>query len=240
MARIARERWKTRDAVFDQFTLRTLFRLSATLGLSEDISPMKIGKEANVFSARTDDRTVAIKIYRLETCDFNRMYDYIRYDPRYAHLKNNRRKTIFAWTQREFRNLQKAHAAGVTVPQPYAFSNNIVAMQFIGGSEPAPQLKDARPLDPDRFFADTVSSLQLLYRAGLVHGDLSTFNILNDDERPVLIDFSQATPTNSARADELLARDAKNLAGYFAKLGIRTDPASFADRVRASGPIHKI
>jgi len=74
-----REDFKTMHNVFDEFTNRNLFKLISQGHFRGLESPISIGKESNVFSALTkDDRRVMVKIYRLETCDFNRMYDYIK------------------------------------------------------------------------------------------------------------------------------------------------------------------
>ena len=65
--------------------------------------------------------------------------------------------------------------------------------------------------------------MKLLYKIGLIHGDLSSFNILNYKERPVLIDFSQATMIKTPNSQELLERDVKNILHFFKKLGIEAD-----------------
>ena len=89
----AREKFKTQHNVFDEFTNRTIFKLISE-GYFEGLeSPISIGKEANIFSAKRKDKSrVMVKIYRLEACDFNRMYDYIKEDPRYIDLKGKKRK----------------------------------------------------------------------------------------------------------------------------------------------------
>ncbi|PIN72504.1 serine protein kinase RIO, partial [Candidatus Woesearchaeota archaeon CG10_big_fil_rev_8_21_14_0_10_47_5] len=74
MARIFRERFKTKNDVFDSFTERTLFELGCRFSFeSEQLSPVSIGKEANVFSVKAKPMKLAVKVYRLEVCDFNRM-----------------------------------------------------------------------------------------------------------------------------------------------------------------------
>ena len=105
----SREEWKTYGNVFDKFTLRNLERL-ATQGYYEELTgSVALGKEANVFVAQTKEETqVAVKIYRLENCNFNKMYEYIAQDPRYISLKGDKRRIIFAWTQIEYSNLLKA------------------------------------------------------------------------------------------------------------------------------------
>ena len=63
--------------------------------------------------------------------------------------------------------------------------------------------------------------MRLLYAYGLIHGDLSSFNILNYHEQPVLIDFSQGTTVKTPNSEELLRRDVTNIVQFFAKLKIR-------------------
>ena len=180
--------FKTEHGVFDAFTSRTIFHL---LGHMEGLkSPISIGKESNVFTGETKDgNLVAVKIYRLETCDFNRMYDYIKFDPRFMGLLKQRRKVIFEWAQREYRNLILAREAGVSVPLPIVVKNNVLIEEFIGDEDPAPRLVNLKPKDPKEFFDKIIKNLILLYKKNMTHGDLSAFNILNYNEKPVLIDF---------------------------------------------------
>jgi RIO kinase 1 len=213
-----REEWKTFEAVFDQFTTRTLFDLSGTGFFNYLESPVALGKEANVFSAMRGEERICVKIYRLETCDFNRMYDYIRTDPRYVELRRHTRKIIFAWAQREFRNLLKAREAGVRCPTPIKFKNNILIMEFIGKDKPYPLLKNLRPENPADFFKLLIVEMKKMYKADLIHGDLSEYNIINMEEKPVLIDFSHSTQFRNPRAQELFDRDIKNVCRYFKKL----------------------
>jgi serine/threonine-protein kinase RIO1 len=76
MAKISKEKWKVWGNVFDEFTFRTLFKLASQGHFEELKSPVSIGKESNIFSAKKSKENIIIKIYRLETCDFNKMYDY--------------------------------------------------------------------------------------------------------------------------------------------------------------------
>jgi RIO kinase 1 len=236
MAKIAREKFKTYGNVFDQFTLRNLFKLSSQGHFEELESPISIGKEANIFSAkRKDGSRVIVKIYRLETCDFNRMYDYLKYDARYISTKAKKREIIFTWTKREFRNLLKAREAGVRVPLPITCLYNILLLEFIGdeGEFPntAPKLKDAPPEKPQEFLDKIIDYMKKMHKKGLVHGDLSEFNILNFHEKPVIIDMSQGTVTESQNAQELLTRDIRNVCRYFKKQGIKTDEARIKEDI---------
>jgi len=220
-----KEEFKTRHDVFDGFTNRTIYKL-ITQGHFEGLeSPISIGKESNVFSALKKDGTrVMVKIYRLETCDFNRMYDYIKDDPRFLNLKRGKRNIIFTWVQREYRNLMKAREANLSVPTPLTFSKNVLVLEFIGDNGMiAPKLKDEIPKNPKEFFEKIISNIKKLYKAGLVHADLSAFNILNCNEKPVFIDFSQCTSLESSRAGEYLERDVRNICIFFRKIGFKAD-----------------
>ena len=232
MAKISKEKWKVWGNVFDEFTFRTLFKLASQGHFEELKGPVSIGKESNVFSAKRGKESIIIKIYRLETCDFNRMYDYIKYDPRYANLKKQKRKIVFAWAQREFRNLMKAREAGVNVPKPMAFLNNILCLEFIGNKEAAPKLKDKIPKNKKVFFDKIIEYVQKLYKEGLVHADLSQFNILNFKEEPVFIDFSQCTLIINPRANEFLERDVRNICNFFKKIGLDADEEGVIGKIK--------
>ena len=223
MPHFMREKFKTYKDVFDLYTERNIFRLSSQGHFDRLEGPVSIGKEANIFTALKGNKRVIVKIYRLETCDFNRMYDYIKLDTRYIGLKKKRRKIIFTWCQREFRNLMKARQAKIKVPMPITFRDNLLVMELIGDKSPAPKVKDLLPKDPKRFYGVVLDSMKKLHNAGLVHGDLSEFNILNYKEKPCFIDMSQASTLESANADELLERDIKNMARFFSKLGLKID-----------------
>ena len=221
----SREEFKVWGNVFDRFTQRTVYKL-ITQGHFEGLeSPISIGKESNVFSALKKDGTrVMVKIYRLEACDFNRMYDYIKEDPRYSSLKKGKRNIVFIWVQREYRNLLKARGANVSVPTPLTFSNNVLVLEFIGDEGmTAPKLKDAIPKNPKDFFNKIIMNMKKLYGAGLVHADLSSFNILNYNEKPVFIDFSQGTTLESTMTNEYLERDIRNICNFFRKIGLNVD-----------------
>ncbi len=234
MATYGKEKFKTKHGVFDEFTNRTLFKL-ITEGHFEGVeSPISIGKESNVFSAITKEgHRIIVKIYRLETCDFNIMHSYIKDDPRYSNLKDKKRKVILAWVQREYRNLMNAREAQVNVPIPITFSNNILLLEFIGkNGYIAPKLKDKAPKNKKEFFDKIIENMRKLYKAGLVHADLSAFNILNFNENPVFIDMSQATTKEHPRAEEFLDRDVKNICNFFNKIGFKADEKNILKRIK--------
>ena len=225
MAKKSPEKWKTWGNVFDNFTIVTIHKIIDKGIINGLVGPLKIGKESNVFVAKIDGRSIIVKIYRLETCDFKKMYDYIKYDPRYSSLHKRRRLIIFSWVQRELRNLHIARVAGLRVPTPIHASNNVLIEEFIGDDSKnqdgaAPQLKDQIPEDPEKFYRQVKVMIKKLLKAKLVHADLSQFNILNNDEKPVFIDFSQSTPIDNPRAKEYFLNDAKNITNFFTKIGV--------------------
>ncbi len=227
------EKFKTWGDVFDRFTQKVVYKL-ITQGHFEGLqSPISIGKESNVFSAvKKDGSRVMVKIYRLETCDFNRMYDYIKDDPRFSNLKRGKRNIIFLWVQREFRNLLKAREAGVSVPTPFTFSKNVLLLELIGDEmSVAPKLKDSMPKNPKAFFGKILDNMKRLHKAGLVHADLSPFNILNHNEMPVFIDFSQCAPLESSRAEEYFERDIRNICNFFKKNGLNVNESDVKEKI---------
>tara|TARA_Y100000034_G_scaffold14075_1_gene14698 strand:- start:6736 stop:7437 length:702 start_codon:yes stop_codon:yes gene_type:complete len=231
MAKKSKEIWKVYKNVFSEFTLRTIFKLSSEGHFDELKSPISIGKEANIFSATKGKDKVIVKIYRLESCNFNQMYNYIKQDVRYTNLRKHRRQIIFAWVQREYRNILIARDAGCNVPKPITFKNNIIIEEFIGDKDPAPMLKDSKIKNKTKFLNEIIKNMKKLYKKGLVHADLSQFNILNHKNKPYFIDFSQATTTKASEADKYLKRDIKNIVKYFKKLGLKVDKDDVYEKI---------
>lgn len=233
MGRITKEKFKTKHNVFDDFTNRNLFKLISQGHFEGLIGPVSIGKESNVFTAKKGEGKVIVKIYRLETADFNKMYDYIKDDPRFIGLRKQRRKIVFGWCQREYRNLINAREAGLNAALPITFLNNILVTGMIGGKEPAPMLKDMAPKNKKRFFNEIIEDIKKLCKAGYVHSDLSHFNILNYNERPVFIDFSHMTPLINPNSREYLERDVTNICNFFNKIGLKTEKEKVMEKVKA-------
>jgi len=229
----SREKFKTYGNVFDEFTLRTLEKLRTEHHFDELESTIAVGKEANLFSAKKGSGRVMIKIYRINACDFNKMYDYIKEDPRYQNLRGKKRQIIFSWVQREFRNLMKAREAGVNVPLPITFKNNVLVLELIGNKNSlAPQLKNQKPKNPADFLKKIVENMKKMYKAELVHADLSPFNILNFEEKPVFIDFSQTTTAKNTRAEEFLQRDVRIIVQFFKKLGLKVSEEEMIKEIK--------
>jgi len=218
----SRDKFETYKNVFDEKTRLTLFKLASEGYFEELKSPISIGKESNVFSAvKKDGSLVCVKIYRINTCDFNRMYTYIAGDPRFKGLQKKKRQIIMAWAQREYRNLLVAREAEADVPTALAVKSNVLVLEFIGDKEAAPRLKNKVPKDPKKFCNAVLKNIKTFYKAGFVHGDLSEYNILNYNEKPVIIDLSHGVKLDYPRAYELLERDIKNLQRCFSKYKLK-------------------
>jgi len=212
--------FKVVHGVFDEKTLLALYRLLSKTKITVE-SLVKEGKESVILSGLTPDKKwVAIKVYRVEACEFKKMWRYLIGDPRFKGLKKRKRTIVNLWCKREFKNLKIAVKAGVNCPEPIAFQENILIMSFIGeDGSPAPRLIDVIIEDASPVYKEVIRDLKKLIKSGMVHGDLSAYNILLWD-KPYFIDFSHTTTINNQMALELLKRDVKNINSYFSKLNL--------------------
>lgn len=213
---------QTDGEVFDNQTLMTIYDFM-TSGLIESVHyPISTGKEGNVFYATDPDGDpLALKIFRTSTSTFKRISKYIEGDPRFKGLTGNRRKLIYAWANKEYRNLQRYYDADIPVPEPVHFRKNCLLMEYIGDeNQPAPLLKDVVMVDPDDIYDEVISFIIDGFQdAHLVHGDLSEYNILMWDEQPILIDVGQAVTADHFNAKEYLERDITNVNRFFKSRG---------------------
>jgi RIO kinase 1 len=110
-------------------------------------------------------------------------------------------------------------------------------MEYVGDEErAAPELRHVKLEDPEGFLDLVLDAAAVLFsKAKLVHGDLSEFNILVHDDRPVLIDLGQAMLLRHPRSPELLERDCKNVVRYWKRLGVDVDVATVRERITAGG-----
>ena len=214
---------RTGSEIFDERTLMLLYKLLSD-GLFDTLEfPISTGKEANVFRGTKGDRFVAVKIYRVATATFKNFGKYIIGDPRFRSIGKDHRGLIGLWAQKEYKNLARLREAGIRVPEPLACREHVLVMEYIGQPDAAaPMLRDAG-LGPDaieRVQHEVLAFLDKSYnRAGLVHGDLSEYNILIDGKKTVFIDLAQAVVLEHPMAQELFVRDVKNMAAWFKRKG---------------------
>ncbi len=212
------------EEVFDRSTLMTIYDFLNKRTIDEIYGVVKAGKEARIYWGKDPDgKELAIKIYLTTSADFKKgMLPYIEGDPRFAHVRRDTRSLVYAWAQKEFKNLQRAYEVGVKVPQPIAVEKNVLIMEFIGkNGVSAPLMREVSLGKPERVYRQLLTYLRRLYRKGrLVHADLSEYNIMIWKNKPVIFDVSQAVPIEHPMADQFLRRDLENLHRYFKKLDI--------------------
>jgi len=219
------EEYEVLEEVFDRSTLMVVYEFMNKGIINEIHGVESAGKESRVYWGKDKEgKELAIKIYLVVSAEFRKgLMKYIEGDPRFKGVKHDSRSLIFAWAQKEFKNLELARKAGVRVPKPIAVKNNVLVMEFIGiNGERAPSLKEKAPKNPEKLYETLLTYLERLYKkAELVHGDLSEYNIMLMRGRPVLFDISQAVPLVHPMADLLLQRDLTNLNRYFNRLGVK-------------------
>jgi len=215
--------------VFDARAIQAVHKL-AMKGLFETLEfVISTGKEAHVFRAVDKAGNFrAVKIYKIETSDFRHMEKYVFGDERFADVKREKRSLVYAWTKKEYKNLERAREAGVRVPMPLGFMDNVLVMEFIGtpGGDAAPALKDmGRKVENVEKLHETVVGwfAKLYAKAEMVHADFSEYNILANGEELVLIDCGQGVLLNHPNAREFFERDVRNMAHYLQKLKVKTD-----------------
>jgi RIO kinase 1 len=223
----------------------------------------KGGKEANVYcctaSQALGTRLVAAKLYR------PRMFRNLRNDAAYrqgrqildAHGKPVRDARYLravqrgthvgkelqhgSWLEHEFQTMVLLYEAGVSVPQPLERGNNTILMEYVGDERrPAPALHEVRlePREAVRLYELLMADVETMLRRGRIHADLSAYNVLYWEGRPMIIDFPQAIdPETNPRAREIFQRDVTRLCQYFARYGVATDPVQVGEELWAQyGP----
>jgi RIO kinase 1 len=225
--------------------------------ISDVLAQVKGGKEASVYRCAADATTgsalLAAKVYR------PRMFRNLRNDKVYRDgrailtadgrpvkktdhriMRAVGKKTAFgaqvqhtSWVMYEYTTMERLHRAGAAVPRPYAAGENAILMDYYGDERrAAPTLNEvglarnqAGPL-----FQEVLRNIELMLQQGLIHGDLSAYNMLYWEGRIVIIDFPQITDIHTNRqAAFILRRDIARVCEYFAKHGVPCDPAAIMD-----------
>ncbi len=222
------EALKTYDQVFDRACLLVLQNLIGEGVFATLDYPVSTGKEAVVFHASgADGSGKAVKIYRITNSTFKTISVYIEGDPRFKRVKKATKPTLFAWAQKEYLNLVRMQDAGVRVPTPARVENNVLVMGYVGDDTmPAPLLRNAALEDPGSVLQDVIQNLRAIRKAGLVHADLSEYNLLFWDGKVFVIDVGQSVPLDHPRAEEWFKRDIGNVAHFFHRLRVNVTPAS--------------
>jgi RIO kinase 1 len=235
--------------------LNSLGRFYEQGWISDVLRKVKGGKEASVYlcsaGVHVDAPLVAAKVYR------PRMLRNLKNDGLYrldravldedghpildlGMLKAHRKRSVYgeqirhqSWIAYEYQTLQTLQAAGVDVPRPYEMGGNAILMGFIGDETGgAPTLNTVRPGSGERrrLYERLLWDVERMLASGIVHGDLSAYNVLYWDGQVTLIDFPQAvSPAGHRFAWRIFRRDIARLCEYFARLGISNDPYRLAE-----------
>jgi RIO kinase 1 len=219
------DQFKVEDSVFDEATLGALYKLVQDGHIDAFGGPLSTGKEANVYLAAGSDGEVAVKVYRINASDFRTMRDYLDGDPRFEGIGSDKKKVVVAWTKKEFANLKRARAAGVRVPEPIAVQRNVLVMEFLGrDGERAHRLNEVDVENPETAYEVVREYMRRLYDAGLVHGDLSEYNLVVHEGELAVLDLGQAVTVHHPNYRDFLERDCENVAGFFARQGLDVTP----------------
>ncbi|MFT6465601.1 PA4780 family RIO1-like protein kinase [Halopseudomonas sp.] len=198
--------------------------------IDEVIRPLMSGKEAAVFLVRCGSEIRCAKVYKEAA---KRSFKQAVLYQEGRKVRNTRRSRAMekgskfgrnqqeeAWQNAEVDALYRLDAAGVRVPKPYGCFEGVLLMELVTDDEGgvAPRLNDVS-MDAEQAIEDHATVMhyvKLMLCAGLVHGDLSEFNVLVDAYGPVIIDLPQAVDAaanNNARS--MLERDVNNMTDYY-------------------------
>lgn len=216
-------------------------------GIIDDVlRQLKSGKEAAVYLVRCGDTVRCAKVYKeANQRSFRQASTY----QEGRKVKNSRRARAMekgsrygreeqeaAWQTAEADALFRLAGAGVRVPRTYGFFEGVLLMDVVEGDDgqPAPRLNDVMLTTEEarQFHAQLIREVVLMLCAGLVHGDLSEFNILLAADGPVIIDLPQAVDAASNHhAKDFLLRDTENLADFFGRFAPELRNTRYGDEI---------
>lgn len=246
--------------IFEEGWLIDSLRPFYDRGLITDVlARVKGGKEANVYRCEARPETgftlVAAKVYR------PRMFRNLRNDKMYREgrqvlsadgklVKSNDhraqralgKKTAFgeqlahtSWLMYEFNTLQTLSNLGASVPEAISSAENAILMGYRGDENMAAPTLSEVALDTDEapeLFEDVIGNIELMLQNGMIHGDLSAYNILYWDGDITLIDFPQVTDSRSnPHSFDILKRDIVRVCEYFEAQGVHTEPERIMRRL---------
>lgn len=224
--------------------------------VDEVIRPLMSGKEASVYIVRCGDDIRCAKVYKeADKRSFKQAVLYqegrkVRSSRRARAMekgsKFGRQQQEESWQNAEVDALFKLAKAGVRVPQPYGCYDGVLLMELVCDDEGmvAPRLADVA-MDADLAIADHATMLHyivIMLCEGLVHGDLSEFNVLVDDHGPVVIDLPQAVDAAANNnAKWMFCRDVNNMRDYYGQYAPALLSTQYAEEIWAlyeAGALH--
>lgn len=211
--------------------------------IDEVVRQLKSGKEASVYSVRCGTEIRCAKVYKdMAQRSFKQRAQYqegrkIRgsRDARAMSksTRYGREEMENAWKNAEVDALYKLTAAGVRVPRPFGFFNGVLIMEMVTDAEGdcAPRLNDVA-LTPEvarDYHRLLIRQIAIMLTCGLIHGDLSQFNVLIGAQGPVIIDLPQAVnAAGNNSAFEMLERDVQNITDALSQFAPELQQTNFA------------
>jgi RIO kinase 1 len=196
--------------------------------IDEVLRSLKSGKEATVYTVRTGTQVRCAKVYRdMGQRSFQKRAQYqegrkVRGSRQARAMAKStrygRKEAESAWKNTEVDALYKLAEAGVRVPRPYGYFNDVLVMELVtdASGDPAPRLGEIE-LTAEvarEYHAFMIRQIVRMLAIGLIHGDLSEFNVLVDAQGPVIIDLPQAVnAAGNNAAFAMLERDVNNIRG---------------------------
>ena len=214
--------------------------------VDEVVSRLMSGKEADVFVVRSGDELRCAKVYKeAAKRSFKKAAQYtegrkVRNTRRQRAMekgsKFGRKEQEEIWQNAEVDALYLLAEAGVRVPEPYGCLDGVLLMELIvdANGDVAPRLGDVSMTDLEAIghHAFVMQDIVRMLCAGLVHGDLSEFNVLLDEYGPVIIDLPQAVNASANNnAKSMLKRDVDNMTNYFGQFSPDLLETNFADEI---------
>lgn len=216
--------------------------------VDEVIRPLMSGKEASVYLVRCGDEIRCAKVYKdVDQRSFKQAVQYqegrkVRNSRRARAMekgtKFGRKEQEAAWHNAEVDALYRLAEAGVRVPKPYGCFDGVLLMELITDDEGnvAPRLNDVG-MSAEQAIEDHGLVMRDVVRmlcAGLVHGDLSEFNVLVDEYGPVIIDLPQAVDAaGNNHAKSMLVRDVNNMTTYYGQFAPELLNTKYAEEIWA-------
>lgn len=198
--------------------------------IDEVLQRLKSGKEADVYTVLCGDKIQCAKVYKeAAQRSFKQAVQY-QEGRKVRNSRNNRamqkgskfgrKQQEETWQMAEVDALFRLANAGVRVPQPYICIDGVLLMELVTDAEGtvAPRLSDVALTEEEAVadFATMIRNIVRMLCAGLVHGDLSEFNVLLDAQGPVIIDLPQAVDAAANNhAKSMFERDVNNITSYY-------------------------
>jgi RIO kinase 1 len=211
--------------------------------IDEVIRSLKSGKEATVYLVRSGVHTRCAKVYRdLAQRSFRNRAQYqqgrkVRGSRQARAMSKStrfgRKEQEASWKNAEVDALYRLVAAGVRVPKPYGYFNDTLIMELVtdAAGNPAPRLGevDLSPATAREYHGFLIQQIVRMLSIGLIHGDLSEFNVLIGPDGPVIIDLPQAVnAAGNNGAPRMLARDVNNIRGTLGRFAPELLKTEFA------------